>query len=110
MFALAVFAPARGAAQSSLDGRWHFVLDTPGGDREIDVVFKVDGDQVTGKWDKEDVKGSFIENELSLSFEITPEETSEKGTLVVKGKLEGDNITGNWDFGEYKGAFKATRK
>jgi hypothetical protein len=110
VFALAMFAPVQAAAQSNLDGRWHFVLDTPGGDRETDAVFKVDGDQVSGKWDKENVNGSFTDSELELNFEITPEETSEKGTLVVKGRLEGDTITGTWDFGEYKGTFKATRK
>ena len=80
------------------------------GDRETDVVLNVDGDQVSGKWDKDDVKGTFADNDLSLSFEITPEETGEKGTLTVKGKVDGDSITGNWDFGEYKGTFKANRK
>ena len=108
--ALAAFAPSRLAAQSNLDGRWHFVLDTPGGDHETDAMFKVDGDQVTGKWDKEDVKGSYADSNLQLSFEITPEETGEKGTLVIKGKVDGDNIAGTWEFGEYKGDFKAARK
>ena len=85
-------------------------MDTPGGDRETDVVLKVDGDQVSGKWDKEDVKGTFADNDLALSFEITPEEVGEKGILAVKGKLDGDTIAGTWEFGEYKGEFKATRK
>src|SRR5947209_17602551 len=108
--ALMLFNPFQAAADSNLDGRWQFVLDNPGGDRTTDVLFKVDGDQVTGKWDKEDLKGTYEGNDLQLSFEITPEETGEKGTFVVKGKLDGDNITGTWEFGEYKGDFKATRK
>jgi hypothetical protein len=98
------------AAQSNLDGRWQFVLDTPGGERDVDVLFKVDGDQVTGKWDKEDLKGSYQGSDLQLSFEITPEETGEKGMLTIRGKVDGDNITGTWEFGEYKGDFKANRK
>lgn len=110
VFALVLSAPVAAAPSSDLDGRWHFVLETPGGDRDVDVVLKVDGDQVSGKWDKEDVKGMFADNDLQLSFEITPEETGQKGTLAVKGKLDGDTITGTWDFGEYKGNFKAERK
>src|ERR1051326_5419697 len=102
--------PSYAAADSNLDGRWQFVLDTPGGDRNVDVLFKVEGDQVTGKWDKEDLKGTYDGGDLQLSFEITPEETGEKGTLVIKGKLDGDAIAGTWEFGEYKGDFKATRK
>jgi hypothetical protein len=107
---LVLLAPSPAAAQSNLDGRWHFVLDTPGGDREYDVLFKVEGDQVTGKWDKEDLKGTYDNGDLALSFDITPEETGEKGTLVIKGKLDGDSIGGTWEFGEYKGDFKATRR
>jgi hypothetical protein len=108
--AITLFAPSQTHAQSKLDGRWQFVLDTPGGERDVDVLLKVEGDQVTGKWDKEDVKGTYDGGDLQLSFEITPEETGEKGTLVIKGKHEGDNITGTWGFGEYNGEFKATRK
>jgi hypothetical protein len=108
--AITLCVPSQVAGQSSLDGRWQFVLDTPGGERNADAVLKVDGDQVTGKWDKEDVKGTYQGSDLQLSFEITPEETGEKGTLVIKGKVDGDNITGTWAFGEYNGDFKATRK
>jgi len=108
--ALTLCTPSQLAAESNLDGRWQFVLDTPGGERDVDVLFKVDGDQVTGKWDKEDLKGSYQGSDLQLSFEITPEETGEKGTLVIKGKVDGDNITGTWAFGEYNGDFKANRK
>jgi hypothetical protein len=108
--AITLFAPSQMNAQSKLDGRWQFVLDTPGGERDVDVLLKVEGDQVTGKWDKEDVKGTYDGGDLQLSFEITPEETGEKGTLVIKGKHDGDNITGTWGFGEYNGEFKATRK
>ncbi len=108
--ALSVLTPLQASAQSNLDGRWQFVLDTPGGERDADVVFKVEGDQVTGKWNQDDLKGTYDNGDLQLSFEITPEETGEKGTLVIKGKLEGDNIGGTWEFGEYKGDFKATRK
>jgi hypothetical protein len=108
--AITLFTPPQVAAESKLDGRWQFVLDTPGGEHEADVLFKVEGDQVTGKWNKEDLKGTYDGGDLQLSFEITPEETGEKGTLVIKGKHDGDNITGTWAFGEYNGDFKATRK
>jgi hypothetical protein len=27
---------------SAIDGKWHFILDTPGGDREMDAEFTAD--------------------------------------------------------------------
>jgi len=46
-----VAGPRAIAQNSGIDGKWHFVLDTPGGDREMEADFAVDGDgKVTGKF------------------------------------------------------------
>ena len=101
---------AQGAATSNdLTGRWHFTLNTEGGDREVDALFKVDGDQVTGTWDKTDVKGTYKGGDLDLAFPLNSEEAGMTATLKIKGKLKVDKLTGNWEFSEYSGTFIATK-
>lgn len=99
------------AQDSGLTGKWHFVLDTPGGDREIDADLAVDSaGKVTGKWGKADVAGTYKEGKLDLSFEITAEETGDTGPMKITGKLDDTSaLTGNWEFSSYSGTFKAMR-
>ena len=106
----ALMMPASKAdpAAATVTGKWHFVFDTEGGDREFDPVFKQDGDQVTGKWGDGDVKGTFAEGKLNLEFPYTSNEAG-PGTLKIKGTLANDVLTGDWGFSEYSGSFKATR-
>src|SRR3569833_4108642 len=48
------------AQNAGIAGKWHFVLATPGGDREVDADFAVDDDgNVTGKWGNADVAGTY---------------------------------------------------
>ena len=92
----------------SVAGKWHFVLNTEGGDREFDPVFQQDGDKVTGKWGDGDVKGTFADGKLDLAFPVTSDEAG-PGTLKIKGQLADDKLAGYWAFNEYSGTFKATR-
>lgn len=103
----AMTAPSA-VAQSDVSGKWHFVLDTEGGDRTADPVFQLNGDQVTGKWATADVKGTFSDGKLNLAFPYNSDEAGE-GTLKIKGELKGDTLSGTWEFESYSGAFKATR-
>lgn len=107
---LVPFSAAKTAdTPTTVAGKWHFVLDTEGGDRMVDPVFQQDSDQVTGKWGDSDVKGTFTEGKLlDLAFPINSEEAG-PGTLKIKGELAADAISGNWSFNEYSGTFKATR-
>lgn len=109
---LAVFTivlPHRSTAQSaSIAGKWHFVVETEGGERTVDPVFQLDGERVTGKWDTADVKGTFSGGKLDLAFPYNSEEAGE-GTLKIKGELKGDTLTGTWEFEGYTGSYKATR-
>ena len=95
-------------ADASVVGKWHFLLDTPGGDRPFDADFKLDGDKVSGKWGDADVKGTFSDGKLNLEFVINTEEAG-SGTLKLKGTLDGDTLTGDWAFLDYSGGFKGTR-
>lgn len=96
------------AQTSGVTGKWHFVLETEGGDRNVDATFQQAGQNVTGKWDKADVKGTFADGKLDLAFPIESEEAG-PGTLKLKGELTGGALTGTWEFQTYTGTFKATK-
>jgi len=96
------------AAASDISGKWHFVLDTPGGDREMDAVFQLDGDKVTGKWGTADVSGTFNAGKLALSFPYTSDESGERDTLKITGELRDGKLIGDWQFGGYNGTYVAT--
>ena len=97
------------AADPDVSGGWHFVLDTPGGDRELDATFKIDGQQVSGKWVEADVKGTYVDGKLVLEFPFTSPEAGE-GVMKITGHMEGETLTGDWAFTEYSRTFKASRK
>ena len=47
---LLIGLPSAKAQGAGVNGKWHFVLATPGGDRDVDVDLSVDADgKVTGK-------------------------------------------------------------
>ncbi len=95
---------------NDISGKWHFVFQTEGGDRESDADLKLAGDQVTGKWNgSADVKGTFKNSALDLAFPYTSDEAGITATMKMKGKLQDGKLTGNWEFSDYSGTFVATR-
>ena len=98
-------------AANGINGKWHFVLETPGGERELDADLSVDNDgKVTGKWGPSDVAGTYKEGKLDLAFEFTSEEAGTTADMKITGKLdETASLAGDWEFSEYNGTFKATR-
>jgi hypothetical protein len=112
--------PAREAARekgatattiTGIVGKWHFVLETPGGDREADADLAVDQDgKVTGTFGTSDVAGTYKEGQLDLNFPFTSDEVGETAPLKFNGKLDDTSaLTGTWEFISYSGTFKATR-
>jgi hypothetical protein len=99
------------AQDAGINGKWHFVMDTPGGDREVDAEFTVAEDgKVTGKYGTTDVAGTFKDGKLDLNFSMTSEESGETAPLKLVGKLdETAALVGTWEFSAYNGTFKATR-
>ena len=99
-----------GSAQSpgGIAGKWHFVLQTQDGDRTYDATFTEDGDRVGGKWDKYEVKGTFIGGKLNLEFPAASDEVGE-GVLKITGQLAKGELTGTWSFQTYDGKFTAAR-
>jgi hypothetical protein len=102
---------AQDAAANGINGKWHFVLETPGGDREVDAEFTVDNDgNVTGKWGPSDVAGVYKEGKLDLKFQFTSDEVGTTADMTITGKLdETAALAGDWEFSEYNGTYKATR-
>ncbi len=99
------------AQDAGINGKWHFVLETPGGDREVDADLAVDADgNVTGKWGNADVAGTYKDGKLALEFQFTSEEVGATAPMKIGGKLdETAALTGDWAFSEYNGTYKATR-
>ncbi|MGI9072868.1 MAG: hypothetical protein ACR2JB_16515 [Bryobacteraceae bacterium] len=109
MACLALWSPLSAATKADISGKWHFVLQTEGGDREKEATFQQTGNKVTGKWDDADVQGTLDDGKLDLEFPMTTEEVG-KGTLKLKGQAAEDSLTGTWEFQSYSGTFKATRE
>jgi hypothetical protein len=97
------------AFAAGLNGKWTFNLETDGGPRTASVQLGVDGEKVSGKWDRADVKGSFAGGKLALDFPLESAEAGRTANLKIKGTLEGNQITGTWNWEEYSGSFKASR-
>jgi hypothetical protein len=108
---VAVILSLAAAAHAAADvgGTWNFVMNTDGGERQSRATFKVEGKTVTGTWgEKTEVKGTFADGALDLSFPIESPEAG-PGTLTIKAKLANDELTGNWSFQQWGGTLKATR-
>jgi len=103
-----LLVPKSNAQDGSISGKWHFVLETEGGERDVDADFQQTAEKVTGTWDKAKVQGTFAGGKLNLEFPIDSEEAG-PGTLTLKGHLDGEALTGTWAFQSYDGQFKATR-
>jgi hypothetical protein len=104
-------APAPSAPDAGINGKWHFVMDTPGGDRDVEAEFTIAADgTVTGKYGTTAVAGTFKDGKMDLDFQMTSEESGTTAALKLVGKLDDTGaLIGTWEFSEYNGTFKATR-
>jgi hypothetical protein len=111
MVCLVMGRPFARAQDAGVNGKWHFVLETPGGDREVDADLTVDADgNVTGKWGAADVAGTYKDGKLALEFQLTVEEVGATSAMKINGKLDDTAaLAGDWAFSEYNGTYKATR-
>jgi hypothetical protein len=96
-------------AASDISRKWHFVMKTPGSDREISADLLQAGEQVSGKWDGADVKGTFKEGALELVFPYASAEAGTTGDCTLKGTMKDGGMTGSWEYGQWSGTFTAAR-
>jgi len=102
-------APPAGAQDKRIEGKWHFVFDTAGGDRDFSAEFSVDAQgNVTGTWEKAPATGTYKDGHLLMVFDVTSDEANETAPLHLDGQMDDSgSITGTWQFSSYDGAFKA---
>jgi len=89
------------AAQSSVAGEWDGALNTPGGARPFKLIFKVDGEKLTGtaKRTSGDVPLTGTIKGDVITFEYTVNYNDNALTLSFSGKVTGDNMGGTVSFG-----------
>jgi len=89
------------AQKTSVAGSWDAAMNTPGGTRPFGLMFKVDGEKLSGTVKRNDgeiplqgtVKGS------DISFSYTINYNGHDLVLSFTGKVDGDTIKGSVDFG-----------
>jgi hypothetical protein len=90
------------AQAKTIAGEWDAAMNTPGGVRNFKIVFKVEGEKVTGtvKRATGDVAlvGTIKGNDLQFSYVVRYNDNDL--TLSMTGKVDGDSIAGTVAFGE----------
>jgi len=99
--ALALVFVCSASAQKSVEGEWDGSLNTPGGARPVKLVFKVDGEKLTGtaKRSNGDVPLAGTIKGSDIAFSYTVNYNGNDLTLTFTGKVSGDNISGTVSFG-----------
>ena len=99
---LTILATAALNAQSkSVDGEWDASMNTPGGEVPMKLVFKVDGEKLTGtvKRSRGDaaIAGTIKGNDINFSY--TVDYNGNSLTISFTGKVSGDSMGGTVSFG-----------
>jgi len=104
LFILTVFAAAMfivggtnvSAQAKSVAGEWNASMNTPGGTRPFDLIFKVDGEKLSGTVKRASgdaaLSGTIKGDDIQFSYTISY--NGNNLTLSMTGKVKGDNITG----------------
>lgn len=90
------------AQSSSIAGEWDASMNTPGGVRTYKVIFKQEGEKLTGmvKRPGGDVPLEGTIKGKDVQFTYTVQYNENNLTIGIVGKIEGDTITGTVSFGE----------
>ena len=96
-----LFVSGSVAQAPTVAGEWTASMNTPGGARPFGLVFKVDGEKLTGtvKRSNGDVplEGTIKGKDISFSYAINY--NGNVLSLFFSGKVDGDNMTGTVSFG-----------
>jgi hypothetical protein len=89
------------SAQASVAGEWDASMNTPGGARPFKLIFKVDGEKLTGTAKRSNgdvpIDGTIKGSDISFSYTIIYNDHDLQ--LSFTGKVTGDNISGTVSFG-----------
>jgi hypothetical protein len=95
-----LFAGGAFAQKGSVTGEWDGSFNTPGGPRPMKLIFKADGEKLTGTVKRSSgdlpltgtIKGS------DINFSYTVSYNGNDLTLSFTGKVTGDNMSGSVSF------------
>ena len=99
---LSLIFAAGASAQKSVAGEWNATFNTPGGPQPLGLVFKVDGEELTGtaKRSRGDVALTGTIKGDDIMFSYTIDYNGNPVTLTFTGKVKGDEMGGTVSFNE----------
>lgn len=109
-----MFVPAAIAADTAkVSGEWALTVETPDGTGTPSVIFKQDGQNLTGtykgRFGESQLKGSVKGNEIKFSITISPQ--GQELVVEYSGTVDGDSMKGKVKFGEFgEGNFTGKKK
>ena len=109
---VSLFAFTNVAAAQSVAGEWDATLNTPGGARQFKIVFKQDGEKLTGTVKREagDAALTGTIKGTAVQFSYTVDYNGNALTLTMTTKLDGNTMKGTVSFGgQAEDEFSATR-
>lgn len=113
LLAIAAFAAAGAAQTRPIDGEWDGSLTTPGGVSRFKVVFKADGEKLTGTVKRpagdSALTGTIKGDDITFTYSIIYNEN--ELVMTVTAKRSGDKIDGTVSFGgRGEGGWSASRQ
>ncbi len=102
IFGLLLSGSLFASAQSkSVAGDWDGTFETPGGAMPFKLVFKVDGEKLTGSVKRSSgelpINGTIKGSDISFSYTVNY--NGNDLTLYFAGKVNGDSMSGSVSFG-----------
>ena len=90
------------SAQKTIAGDWDAVFNTPGGPQPLKLIFKVDGEKLTGtaKRSRGDVPLTGTIKGEDITFAYTVDYNGNGITLTFTGKVKGDAMSGSVSFND----------
>lgn len=114
IFVVGLLASARVVGQATnITGEWAFTVQTDQGGGTPTIVFKQDGEKLTGKYNGQlgaaDLTGTVKGNDVNFTFTIDVQGT--QAPVSYKGTVEKNTMKGTLDIGGMAtGTFTATKK
>ena len=109
-----VAAPiATAADNANVNGEWNLTVETPQGTGTPSVIFKQDGENLTGtykgRFGESSVKGTIKGNDIKFSTTISPQ--GQDIVIDYTGTVDGDTMKGKAKFGDMgEGNFTGKKK
>ena len=92
-------------SQKSIAGEWNATFNTPGGPQPLTLIFKVDGEKITGtaKRSRGDVPiaGTIKGDDITFAYSI--DYNGNPVTITFTGKVKGDTMGGSVSFNDQAG-------